>query len=299
MSAHNSLLGWASERGSGSWVHWINACRHLELTTGKRLDATGAARRLSALGHIEFDWRRNRFAAAPPAAVLIPRSSGCVIITGARHRGMRDELDALIANSDLNVWLRDPIPQPEGPDTWLLEAELDEVQAFCTEARLEFEFDSGRRIAQDLCPQASLDTAAEPWPEGPDDRYPRSWLDPDQLRFQQNAKLPDDSGLWHVSERRRDEAYIRMHGSWHHVPVREYGPFLAYPQSSFLRYREKAYELDVPNLTPLPPLLARAATLQSGRLPLRYGTSHRYLNVDLELAGSIAGRLRTQTLRMR
>src|ERR1700730_10732581 len=89
VNAFDALLEWASERGSGAWSHWTEACRYLEISTGQRVEPTQAAQLLSSLGHLECDWVHDRFAAAPSTAVLIPRSSGSVVITGARPRGLR------------------------------------------------------------------------------------------------------------------------------------------------------------------------------------------------------------------
>ena len=73
---------------------------------------------------------------------------------------------------------------------------MDEVVTFCSDAGLGFEVDSGRRIAADFCPNASLEGAAEEWPPGPDDRYPRVWFDPDMIDFRPEAGRSGDEGLW-------------------------------------------------------------------------------------------------------
>ena len=83
MNSYNTLLEWASEIGGGSWLSWRDACAHLGV------GASSAARNLAALGHVEFDWIDSRFAVAPKAAVFTLHSSGCLLLTGARRRGMR------------------------------------------------------------------------------------------------------------------------------------------------------------------------------------------------------------------
>jgi hypothetical protein len=74
--------------------------------------------------------------------------------------------------------------------------------------------------------------------------------------------------------------------------MREYGPYLAHPDATFLRYDTQRRQLSVPQLVPLPPLQARAATLASGRLPRRAaardGTIWLYENVSVRLAERIA-----------
>lgn len=149
MSTYDQLLEWASEVGSGSWRAWCDAAAYLQL------EPNSAARKLSALGHIEFDWIDDRFAAAPPTAVVTLRSSGCLLLTGSRRRRMREQLEELWAAADYDVYIRPPVPQERGPDTWLVEAEMGELERFCAEAGLELHVDSGRRIAEAL-PRATL-----------------------------------------------------------------------------------------------------------------------------------------------
>ena len=281
MKAFDSLLEWTSELGSGSWRAWREACDYL------RVEPTLAARRLSALGHLEFDWIDDRFAAVPPTAVLTLHSSGCLLLTGARRRGAREELDSVYEQGDYDIDLRPPIPQEGGPETWLIEAELDEVERFCADAGLALQVDSGRRIAETL-PRGSLDLCAE---EGrPDPRFPRKWIDPKLIHRRTNVPASTD-GLWRVEAYRRDVAFVRRDGTWLRLPTREYGHYLAYADHAFITYRKDVARLAVDNQAPLPPLLARAATLQSGRLPKRDGYRHTYVNIDEQLAELIQEKL--------
>src|SRR5262249_14596372 len=130
MNAYDALVEWASEVGSGSWRSWRESCAYLGL------EENSAARKLAAVGHVEFDWVGDRVAAAPPAAVLPLRSSGCLRLTGARGGGARERLEALYEDEDrrYNIALRPPVAQDRGPSTWLVEAELDELDRFCTDA---------------------------------------------------------------------------------------------------------------------------------------------------------------------
>jgi hypothetical protein len=283
MSQHDTLVEWASEVGEGSWARWKAACESL------RLNPTGAARNLSARGHVEFDWAADRFACAPTSGVLVPRSSGCIIITGARPRGLRQRLEALCADPDqsFDADLREPVPQREGAATWMVEIEMDDLDAFSIAAGLNFEIDAGRQILYAM-PNATLETAAEP--DAPDRRFPRVYLRPTDLSFEAGAD-PGTDGLWWVEEHRRDIAFIRHESSWFRVPNREHGPYLAYPDQPFLEYdlHPQMQTLRVRNRAPLPPLLARAATLQSGRLPLPDGPQHHaYANIDQEFAERIS-----------
>jgi hypothetical protein len=281
VNAIDSLLEWASELGSGSWRVWREACDFLQV------ESTLAARSLSALGHLEFDWVGDRFATAPPTAALALHSSGCLLLTGARRREARERLVGLYEHGDYDIDLRPAVPQENGPETWLIESELDELEHFCVDAGLALEIDSGRRIAAAV-PRASLALCAE---EGrPDPRFPRKWVDPKLGGSTPNVSASTD-GLWWVEEYRRDVAFIRREGTWFRVPTREYGPYLAYSEHSFITYNVATASLTVDDEAPLPPLLARAATLQSGRLPQPNGGRHTYANIDEELAELVQDKL--------
>ena len=284
MNAYDTLLEWASELGEGPWESWKAASADLGVEPNQ------AARGLSSLGHVEFDWVASRFNCAPPTAVLTLHSSGCVLITGARRRGQRKALEQLYEqNSDISVELLPPVSQPTGPATWLVEADLADVGRFCGLAGMRFEIDSGRRIAQAM-PQATLEAVGER--EHPDGRFPRRWFDPRRRVFCPERPGGGEEGLWWVEEYRREAAFVRRRGEWFRVPTREYGPFVAYPEVPFMTYQSRLGFLTVDNKTPLPPLLARAATLQSGRLPSPEGAArHTYVNVDEELAKLIRDRL--------
>jgi hypothetical protein len=281
VNGYDRLLAWASERGSGTWSQWRAACEYLDL------EPTTSARNLSALGHVELDWVDNRFACAPVTAALIQRSSGSAIVTGTRRRDFRSRLRHTCEETARDVWLHPAVPQPDGPETWLLELEIREADAFCAEAGMQLAIDPGRRILK-RTPPATLETAAEP--DVPMDRFVRQWVDP---RTRQPVyDVPDDrEGLWYVREQRRNIAFLRRAAGWYRVPVREYGIYLAYPDQVFIRHDRADWRLLVDVDAPLPPLLARAATLQSGRLPARRGRSDAYENISATVAEEIAGRL--------
>lgn len=204
---------------------------------------------------------------------------------------MRDKLEKIWDAADFDVYIRPPIPQDRGPDTWLVEAEMRELERFCGAAELELHLDSGRRIAAAV-PRATLESVG--LEERPTDRFPRKWFDPDpRLRcFRPESTTGSDDGLWWVEEHRRNVAFVRRDARWWRIPTREYGPYIAYPNQSFITYHEKLGFLAIDNSAPLPPLIARAATLQSGRLAKREGGArHTYVNIDRVLVELIEDRL--------
>jgi hypothetical protein len=288
---YDVLLEWASELAEGSWDQWREACVELDI------EPTFAMQSLTALGHAEMDWSQNRFACPPPTAAFLHRSSGCVLLTGARPRGLLDRLAELESQlQELDFAIHEPSAQPHGPQTVLIEVEFDDAEELCAAAGLTWVFDPADRIAEAL-PAASLAAVAsrEDWP--PRDDVPRRRFDPTTMEYRVDAAPDSERGLWHYDGYRRAEAWLFDGECWWYVPTREYGPYLTHPDIGFLRYRQAARQLLVPRSTPLPPLQARAATLASGRLPLRASVagppSWTYENISEGLAQRIAVSLAT------
>jgi hypothetical protein len=291
VGASDLLLEWASEVSEGSWAQWCDACRELGL------EPSSLMRDLAALGHVEVNWSTNRFSCSPPTAAFLRRSSGCLFLTGARPRGFVDRLRQLeVTRDDIGFYVHEPYPQRRGPQTVLIEVDFEDVSALCEAAGLEWGFNPAGRIAE-LLPLATLDEVAsrEDWP--PRDDIPRQRFNPTKMSFEPD-RGDSERGLWFYDGYRRSEAWLFDGRSWWLFPTREFAPYLAHPKATFLRHRRAACQLHVSAITPLPPLQARAATLASGRLPLRAGAkgapAWSYENVSLELAERIAASLATQ-----
>jgi len=288
---YDCLLTWASELGTGSWRQWRETCDELAI------EPTIAAQNLAALGHVELDWATDTFSCAPPTAAFLRSSSGCLLLTGARRRNQLATLRALVEdNSDLDVYLHEAQSQRTGPATVLVEAELRDAEAFCAAAGLRFAFDPAQRLAAAL-PRMSFETVAahEQWP--PDATLPRRRFDPDRVALMPDRGRDREDGLWWYEGYRRQVAWVSRAGEWWRFSTREYAPYLAFPEHTFLRYSARHRQLTVPTRTPLPPLAARAATLASGRLPRQTGEAEAnrlvYLNIDAVLAARIAASLST------
>jgi hypothetical protein len=197
---------------------------------------------------------------------------------------------------DLDFVIHESCPQRRGPQTVLIEVELVDAEELCHIAELTWVFDPANRIAQTL-PEATLQALAsrEDWP--PRDDVPRRRFAPESMTYGPDRGGGSERGLWSYDGYRRDEAWLFDGEHWWYLPTREYAPYLAHPDATFLRYPQAARQLLVPATVPLPPLQARAATLASGRLPLRASVagpaSWAYVNVSPELAHRIAASLAT------
>lgn len=289
---YDALLAWASELGSGSWTQWQEAAATLELGPGE------AARTLDQLAHVEFDWAGGRFAVAPTMLVHVQGLTGYALLAGARPVGERERLAALALDSEFDVELGAPIPQRggRGPATVLVECAPEDAARFAALAGLANE--SRPELLALSLPALTIELVGEL--RAPDLRFPYCLIDP--LSLQPRWGASDDlqtEGLWLVhSYRRRSEHYLRRDGQWWHLPIREYGPYLAAApalEPPLLEYEQANWILHVRGRAPLPPLQARAATLCSGRMPLRRPLGDdlqlSYVNVDPQSASALAASL--------
>lgn len=255
---YDFLLTWVSEIVEGSWREWKAACQELDI------NPTYAAQDLSALGHIEVDWNNRTFACCPPTAVFLRNSSGCLFITGARPRGALYRMEANIEKYDLSANILPPQPQKNGPFTVLVEIDVCEIEEFCTVNNFVLSFDPAVGLASMLAPLVWKDMTVV---DEPSFNMPRRWFNPETRSLEAEGETTTENGLWWYEGFSRSEAWIYKGAIWTSVSIREYGPFLAYPEHNFIGYEAKKCELHVPMTTPLPPLQSRTAVLASGRLP--------------------------------
>jgi hypothetical protein len=289
--AHDALLTWCSETGSGTTRAFGDACRALGLPV------SGAARVLSALGHVEFGWDTGRYAAAPTVLTTIPGLAGRMLLTGARPYGLIAHLAQTAESAELDVEVsREPHHQfGAGPSTVLIDGDPADGAAFAAAADIDF------------CPQAHLDIAAvlpevsvdggAGVPHRPDTRFPHALIDPHTLRPRWDAAEPDHTeGLWlYRTWGDRQQMILRTPGESLLLADRDYGPYmLERPTDAdpIVEYRPAHWILVVNAAAPLPHLHARAASLCSGRVPIRRhaapGVAHdHYVNVDPDTAGRI------------
>ena len=294
-AAHDALLAWCSELGSGSYEQFRRGCADL------RLSASGAVRALSALGHVEFCWRTRRFACAPATLTTIAGMPGRFLLCGQRTLGFLEELRLAVDRSSVDADVaREPAHQfGAGPGTVIIDVDGGDAEKFARAANLVFAPDAAKAIAEAL-PPGSLDAYGEP--ATPDERFPHCPIDPDTLedRWDREPQVGYPDGLWAWRTYRRPrEVYLRRDGEWFYLPIAEFGPYLIdRPREAppLIEYDPTSLLLAVDSRAPLPELHARSACLCSGRLPLNqpyapgFAYDH-YVNVIPAVAAAITARL--------
>lgn len=288
--AHDALLWWCSEGGSGGTRQFVHACQELGL------DAWHAAWALSQLGHVEFDWRAGRFATAPAVLTTIPGVPSRLLLCGARPTGYLDQLRVTADEHEFNVVVaEEPSHQfGHGPATVLIDADPADGQPLATASRITWA-PAARRQLLSLLPTITAETVGET--EEPDTRFPHAPVDPHTLQVRWDWEWDDGrDGLWRYRTFTDPRAaYLRRNGVSLRLAAVEYGPYvLERPADSDppVRYLPARQVLAVDGAAPLPDLHARAACLCSGRMPLRQHFAadvyeDHYVNVDAHTAAQI------------
>ncbi len=294
---YDMLLIWVSELGSGTHKQFADGCRYLGLKPGP------AARALSQLAHVEWDWGSSRFSTAATCLVSIPGLPGRLLLTGARPAGLLHELDAVIIAADIDAELDDPVAQDRGPSTVLLQVNPEDAPHLAAAAGIPLTADAALRLGQ-MLPSARVDEVSETaWP---DDRFAHCLIDPADLRPRwADPDVPEStSGLWRwETHGRRREGWLLHGGEWRRLVAPEWGPYLLKRDRELdplITYEPAESKLLVDRRAPLPALHARAACLCSGRMPADVPTAvdagvDQYVNVPNDLATAISSTLNQTT----
>ena len=287
--AHDALLWWCSEVGSGATREFTDACRELAL------EAWQAAWALGQLGHAEFDWRSGRFAVCPTVLTTIPGVPSRLLVCGARPTGLMERLRDVAEHEQLNITVdEEPSHQfGEAPSTVLLDADPADAQAFAQAAGIDWQPAAHAQLVAVL-PQVTAETVGEP--EEPDVRFPHAPVDPETLAVRWDWTWDDGrEGLWRYRTYTDPRAaYLRDGGRVLRLAATAYGPYVLDRGDAepLVRYSPATGVLAVDGAAPLPDLHARAACLCSGRMPLRQRFSadvfeDHYVGVDGATAAMI------------
>lgn len=263
--AHDRLLGWCSEIGSGEWAQFRRACEYL------RLPAYEALRGLQALGHLEIDWQAGVWACTPAVLVELASLPGRLLLTGARTNGALETLRERVREQEVDADVLGPYPQRGvGPSTVHLEVDPTSYPFLQERLGLTIITDAAERLAALLAP-ATLEVISAPFI--PDERFPAAPIDPDTLRAQWGEPgspgaawvqlLPGNRPVWHVRD---------ANGRARRLAAGEWAPYVAQRGEGavpLVRYDPAHNALVVDAAAPLPALHARTACLCSGRLAYR------------------------------
>lgn len=288
-SAGDDLLRWVSEAGAGSWERLRDVCAYVAQRHGIERRPWKFASELSALGHLDIDWRTRSWSVSPPAINVVPGLGLCVVLTGSRpfyvDRRFEDATDDL----DVFPFEVEQAPAPAAKYAKCASVEVAERVATRMGAHLVID------------PASALTEALRPVDEVPIDPAPEPLLE--------EARRFDPVTLrWDLDHGRRPGLYrIDLHGRPVHRRLDECGSWWAIDLSAgqFLSVRDRKEPVvrwcpskgdsparfDVRRELSLPVLAERALTVSSGLLPRTDGDWRRYLNVPREIAERIAAAL--------
>jgi len=293
---HDFLLEWLSERQSGSWADFRSG--HDHLVAADPAGAMGANQRptwtayvLSALGHVEVDWRARRWSACAPAVVNLPAAGGTAILVGARPRMLARRMQEFFddeAVTDID-WVSHATRA--GPAVVYVQYGSEaELVRFASHVGARYVGYAADTISARLPAVVGLVESARVRALPPSFQLER--FDPARLQWV-DADLVAANGLYRYT----------VHGLYEHRLVRggvarevdrETGVWaeLATASVNPLRYSHSTVNgtLSVPGVTRLPLLQTRAAVLCSGLPPVDDAdrTTVSYHNVPRLIANRIA-----------
>jgi len=291
------LLRWISERAVGrndallSGVGWLARAHGNDSSLSACYAWIGLA---SALGHLDVDWKRRRWSAAPLVLTALPFSDGLAVLAGARTAHTQDAVAKAAAD-----WLElTEVPDASAsggipaPHSFLVTYDTpDDLPEFAQ--RLNATYAPCFALqAVGLLPTLAL---------GEEDVAPAASAAVRRFDERQGALVDvptaDRPGLYRA--RRTDGVsylYTRDGSRWYRT-TRPEGIYLALAESSrsVLRWQPEAARgrarigtLRVPGWAPLPPLQQRVAALCLGVPPMRTFRETAYRNVPRILAERLA-----------
>jgi hypothetical protein len=295
---HDLLLEWVSERGEGSWTSFRDAYAWLEADSDLKPWETASllARQMSALAHLEIDWKRSRWAACPPVLTLLPSAGAHGLLTGGRTRELTDRLAVEQERRD-DIFCLEPISQSLAPSALLIACEDERAMRRLAEALgIQATYSVASRLAAVLPSLDSYIALARSTPAPFD--YGVQALSVDQLGWS-DVESDRAPGLYrYQTPAGRKFRYVNHEGTSHEVDlaIGTFAALRAAGQASRLKWFRQPLngDLEVPLSAPLPTLHARAAALCSGLAPDRRGRSLVYMNVPEEIAHAIAQSLEQQ-----
>jgi hypothetical protein len=266
-----------------------DACAYVAQKHGLERRPWTLATELSALGHLDIDWKTRSWSVSPPAINIVPGLGLCAVLTGSRPFYVDRRFSQ--ATDDLDVYPFEVL-QPPAPAARF---------AKCASVEVAERVAAGMSALFVVDPAGGLTDALRPVDEEPIEAAPEPSLE--------EARRFDPATLrWEADHGRRPGLYrLDLYGRPVHRRLDEYGSWwaidLAAGQFLVLRERDEPVirwrsptsdapaRLDVRREVSLPVLAERAATVCSGLTPQLEGNWHRYRNVPRDIAGRIAAAL--------
>jgi hypothetical protein len=301
------LMHWVSELGGGKVADLRAGV--LRTTRGRGLNVRDGAegrwiRDMSALGHLDVDWRRGVWSAAPPVLTRLPFSDGLALITGRRTAALERAVDQ--AAEEWAVVLPVVNESAEGdipvPRSLLLQYDTpDELPDRADELGCSY---SPCAALQMFSLLPDLEPGPPAAPPAPGNVQTVEKYDPVKRTYEPADSYSQD-GLY----RWRGADWSRLvqirRGSGFQSTEHEYGVYLELERTGTgsLRWqpesgtgRERVGTLFVDWGAPLPPLHARAAVLCTGLQPRFSSVAEtvRYDNVPRAAAERLARSLRQE-----
>lgn len=303
MSVADRLLGWVSERESGTFSAFRAAHGWLVQDDASPPPWGRVLGNLQALDHLEVDWPGQGWRALPPRLAYLADSGGHALLTGGRPRWLLDRLDRLDRDPDSrlqlvasDLLLCPPVPQADAPAArYLAVGSGDALARLAHLLHLDWQPDVATVLAEKmpllnalLLPGERDEPVALPAqrmsglaggplfvptePSGDPGAYAYPGYGRDRFFFRVARSYEAEKAVVVYAELRRQNRNVL-----HHDPVRR--------------------ELLVPARMRLPSPYARAAVARTGLLPdyqptvevggRRLGSVLRYQSVTSELAGKL------------
>jgi hypothetical protein len=291
--SHDLFLSWLSERTDGGWEAFKAAHTWLfaQSANPARIPRPSwTAYLLASLGHVEVDWRDNRWSVTAPTIAGLPSAGATAVLVGSRPRVLLDRLQRLTdpdRASDLIVVEYTP---PGAPKSIYIQHEsVAAVTELAQRLGAQYEAFPARHLSGLLPSLAALldsaRTAAEP-PRGYSterlEERSQSWVE---------ADIANQPGLYRFRSYGPDQYRLNDGCRWLEIG-RDLGVWaaLARTRNDVLKYQRQEVNgtLSVPGIARLPLLHARAAVLCSGLPPTNVDGVIRYVNVPRTIAVRIA-----------
>ncbi len=119
-NSYQQMLEWCSDRVTGKIRDFVETFEWVEGGSLERKFAYRALGVLNRLSHLEVDWNRQTWSITPTTIVVPSNSGGVGFVVGRQQKSLREELEKLIFEEDLDVVLVEAHNQINAPRSLLV-----------------------------------------------------------------------------------------------------------------------------------------------------------------------------------